>query len=198
MAWQVNGTLLIACNCDFGCPCNFNALPTHRHCEGGWTWHVDSGSYDGTKLDGLSFAVFADWPGAIHEGGGKAIAYVDERADAAQREALATLVRGSAGGPWGIFINTYQLEGPRPIRIDVRVDEERSSYRIGDVAELQMATIRNPVTGAEVHPRAVLPEGLVTKDAALLRSETFRIDDVVSYDHSGKYAALARFSYTGP
>jgi hypothetical protein len=34
--WKLKGTVLIACNCDYGCPCNFNALPTHGHCEGGW------------------------------------------------------------------------------------------------------------------------------------------------------------------
>ena len=26
--WTLTGTVLIACNCDWGCPCNFNALPT--------------------------------------------------------------------------------------------------------------------------------------------------------------------------
>lgn len=33
--WNLRGTVLIACNCDYGCPCNFNALPTKGHCEGG-------------------------------------------------------------------------------------------------------------------------------------------------------------------
>ena len=28
-SWKLGGTLLIACNCDYGCPCNFNALPSH-------------------------------------------------------------------------------------------------------------------------------------------------------------------------
>lgn len=197
MSWQLNGTLLIACNCDYGCPCNFNALPTYRHCEGAWTWHVENGSLDGTKLDGVTFAVFADWPGAIHEGGGQAIAYVDDRASDAQRKAIETLVRGGLGGPWGIFINTYQLQGPKAVRIDLQIDGDRSRYRIGDIGELQLDTIKNPKTGAPVHPHAVLPEGLVTKDAALLRSETFRINDTISYDHSGKYAALAPFAYSG-
>jgi hypothetical protein len=28
---------LDACNCDWGCPCQFNAKPTHGNCEGvGW------------------------------------------------------------------------------------------------------------------------------------------------------------------
>lgn len=197
MTWQMNGALLIACNCDYGCPCNFNALPTYRQCEGGWTWHVDGGRCDGTALDGLNFSVFAKWPGAIHEGGGHAVAYVDDKATPAQRDALAALIRGGNGGPWAIFINTYQLEGPHPAAYDVHVDGERSRCSIRGVSALQMGTIKNPVTGAEVHPRAVMPEGLVTKDAALLRSETFRLEGALSYDHSGQYAALGQFSYSG-
>jgi len=42
-SWTMNGTVLIACNCDYGCPCNFNALPTAGKCEGEWTWHVEQG-----------------------------------------------------------------------------------------------------------------------------------------------------------
>ncbi|MDQ2944322.1 MAG: DUF1326 domain-containing protein [Candidatus Dormibacteraeota bacterium] len=62
---------MIACNCDYGCPCNFNALPTNGHCEGGWIWHVKDGRYGNTDLGGLTFSIDADWPKAIHEGNGR-------------------------------------------------------------------------------------------------------------------------------
>ena len=39
--WQLQGTVGVACNCDYGCPCNFNALPSKGKCEGQWTWHVE-------------------------------------------------------------------------------------------------------------------------------------------------------------
>src|SRR4029077_3803535 len=100
-------------------------------------------------LDGLALAVFADWPGAIHEGGGRAVALLDERADEAQHQALTALVRGEAGGPWAIFITTYELDGPHTAPFEIAIDEDRSSYRIGDVARLELEPITNPVTGAE-------------------------------------------------
>src|SRR5258705_4352400 len=78
VTWQLTGTVLIACNCDYGCPCNFNALPSHGHCEGGWMWHVDRGSFDGVALDGLNFSVMVKWPGAIHESNGHALILIDE------------------------------------------------------------------------------------------------------------------------
>ena len=82
-SWHLSGKVLVACNCDWGCPCNFNARPTTGKCEGGWTWHIDEGSYGDIKLHGLSFSVYVNWPGAIHEGNGEALVLIDSRADAA-------------------------------------------------------------------------------------------------------------------
>jgi hypothetical protein len=193
--WKVKGTVLVACNCDYGCPCNFNAPPTTGDCEGNWTWHIEQGRYGDVDLDGLTLAVFADWPQAIHEGGGKAVAYFDERADDRQREALENLVRGGEGGPWGIFINTYELLDIIPVPIEVKVDGEHSSYKIGDAAELQMEPIKNPVSGAEVRAAVVLPTGLVFNEGWCAASSVFRVDGEVSYDHSGKQAEYAPFEY---
>ena len=114
--WNLKGTLIIACNCDYGCPCNFNALPTKGRCEGGWTWHVEQGAVDDTALDGLTFSVYAKWPGAIHQGNGEAVILLDERASAAQREAIGALVSGQFGGPWGILAWTWPtVHGPKPV-----------------------------------------------------------------------------------
>jgi hypothetical protein len=193
--WTLAGTMIVACNCDYGCPCNVNGRPSLGKCEGGWTWRIDSGHYGDTRLDGLTLSVFADWPGAIHEGGGRAIAFVDERADEAQREALVTLARGEAGGPWGVFATTYELEEPQSMSFDVHVDGERSRYTIGSGTELEVEPIRNPVTGNEIHPRLQLPEGLLVHELELYSSKTFRVSGNVAYDHSGRYAALGAFEY---
>ena len=144
MPWSLKGTVLVACNCDYGCPCNYNARPTTGDCEGGWMWIVDKGEHDGVKLDGLALAVFADWPGAIHEGDGIAVSYIDERSDDEQRAALTKLVRGEEGGPWGIFINTYTLDGPHPVAFNVELAEHRSKLSIPGAVELEMAPISNP------------------------------------------------------
>jgi hypothetical protein len=194
--WKVKGTLLIACNCDYGCPCNYNALPSKGDCEGQWLWHVDEGSFGDVKLDGMTWTVTADWPRAIHEGGGKAICLYDERADEEQREAIEALVRGGHGGPWGVFINTYELVDIRPLSLDLHVDGLSSHAKFGDVMELEFDAIRNPVTGDEVHPGAVLPEGLVCKEMSFGATKTFRVDDGVKFDHSGQYAAYAPFEYS--
>jgi len=194
--WHANGTVLIACNCDWGCPCNFNARPSRGYCEGGWIWMFERAHVDDVQLDGLGVAVFSKWPGAIHEGGGRAACYLDDRADAAQRAALERVVRGELGGPWGIFIKTYDLAAPAAARFTVELAEHDTTARVGDVVELQLHTIRNPVTQAEAHPEIVLPEGLVLKRAALAASKEFRVGAPLGMDHSGQYAAFGRFEYS--
>src|SRR4051794_38533257 len=119
-SWKLTGTVLIACNCDYGCPCNFNARPTHGKCEGSWTWMVREGSVGDIPLDGLAFSVLVNWPGAIHDGNGEALILLDERATPAQREAIALLVKGDVGGPWGILAWTWPtVHGPKAVPFEV-------------------------------------------------------------------------------
>ena len=195
-AWSVNGTVLIACNCDWGCPCNFNARPSRGFCEGGWVWLVERGHVGDVQFDGLGVALFAKWPGAIHEGGGRAVAYVDDRADAAQTDALQRVLRGELGGPWGLFIKTYTLEPAVSTAFNVNLAQHSTQVRLGDVVDLQLQKITNPVTHAEVHPEVVLPEGLIVNRAHLAASSRFRVGEPLGYDHSGQYAAFGRFEYS--
>jgi hypothetical protein len=196
---ELEGTVLISCNCDYGCPCNFNALPTTGTCHGHWTWHVERGKADGVSLDGVTFSLCVDWPGAIHEGEGEALVLVDERADDRQREAVSRLIAGQLGGPWGVLAWTWPtLQGPVPVPYELELDGLNSRLKAGDKLELQMEPIRNPVTGAEVTPGAVLPQGIVFKKGDFGSSTTFRVNDGIAFEHPGKYTAIAPFDYSGP
>ncbi len=199
-AWMTKGTIVIACNCDYGCPCNVNARPTYGHCEGGWTWRIEQGRFGDTNLDGLSIGLYADWPKAIHEGNGIATSLIDDRADEAQRAALRTLVEGRAGGPWAIFRKTItELHGPEFVRYDVDVTGQMPRIDAGDTLTVEFQEIRNPVTQETIHPRVVMPEGLVVKEAALVGTKRFSLGGKhVTYDHSGKYGAFGFFQYFGP
>jgi hypothetical protein len=198
-SWKLKGTVFVACNCDYGCPCNFNALPTAGKCEGGWTWRVEEGKYADVSLDGLTFSVQVDWPGAIHEGGGTAVILVDERADEGQRMAIETLIGGEVGGPWGVLGWTWPtVHGPYAVPFEVDVDGVNWHVKAGDKLEIESEPIRNPVTGAEVTPGAVLPQGIIFKQGDFGSSRTLRIHDGISLEHQGKYTAVGPFEYAGP
>ncbi len=197
--WTLKGKVVVACNCDWGCPCNFNARPTTGKCEGGWTWTIEHGEFGTVTLDGLSFSVYANWPGAIHEGNGEALILIDERATAEQRSAIETLLGGKVGGPWGVLGWTWPtVHGPFMVGYDLSFDGVKSRVKCGDHVEIEGTPIRNPVTGAESYPGVVLPQGIIFKQGDLGTTNRFHVAGEVEYDHSGKYMAIGPFEYAFP
>src|SRR5438046_1170319 len=69
-----NGRLreFTSCNCAYGCPCQFDALPSYGNCDGVAAFHVDHGKHGELTLDGLNCVLMVRWPGAIHQGNGEA------------------------------------------------------------------------------------------------------------------------------
>ncbi len=65
--WEIKATEFVNCNCAYGCPCQFNALPTHGHCEASGAFHIKEGHFGDVKLDGLTMGALFQWPGPIHE-----------------------------------------------------------------------------------------------------------------------------------
>jgi hypothetical protein len=79
--WEIRGPQLSTCNCDWGCPCQFNARPTHGHCRAAVGMRIEQGHFGDVRLEGLHWVVLLAWPGAIHEGGGEVLPIIEERAD---------------------------------------------------------------------------------------------------------------------
>jgi len=100
--WSIQGQYMETCNCDFLCPCitsNLTAAPTEGDCKAAIAMKIDKGQKDGISLDGLSFIVMMNSPGAMIEGDIKVGLIIDEKADEAQTEAIAAIASGAAGGP---------------------------------------------------------------------------------------------------
>ena len=75
--------------------------------------------------------------GAIHEGNGEALILVDERADDRQRTAIATLVEGHVGGPWGVLTWTWpRKHGPMAVPYEVDLKGVGSRIKAGTVVEI--------------------------------------------------------------
>ena len=90
----MQGVEFINCNCAWGCPCQFNSLPTYGDCRALGFGQIEQGRYGDVPLDGLRWGVLLAWPKAIHFGNGTMQAIVDERADARQRAALEAIIQG--------------------------------------------------------------------------------------------------------
>ncbi|HJT61255.1 MAG TPA: DUF1326 domain-containing protein [Burkholderiales bacterium] len=164
--WEIKGRELINCNCAYGCPCQFNALPTKGFCEAMGAIAVDQGRHGDVRLDGLKLGVVFQWPGAIHEGKGKCQPIVDAKADPQQREALLKIMSGQDTEPFAtmfaVFASTLdKVFDPifTAIDFDVDIEARRGKVRAEGVFELSGEPIRNPVTGAEHRARIDLPHG---------------------------------------
>jgi hypothetical protein len=123
-AWQLQGRYFETCNCDFLCPCpesHLKAIPTKGDCIAAMAYEIETGRFGDVALDGLSFVVVLRTPGPMAEGNWTVGIIVDERADTAQREALATIASGEAGGPPGrLALATGDFQGfeYRPIKFE--------------------------------------------------------------------------------
>jgi hypothetical protein len=173
-AWQIKGRELANCNCAYGCPCQFNALPTHGDCRAFVGYQIDQGHYGDVRLDGLRAALIVSWPGAVHQGNGTMQVIVDERADPRQREALRKIIQGEDTKEMATMWWVYSAMAPnkletlyKPIAFEVDVEKRTGRMSIPGVAEMSAEPIRNPVTGEEHRARIDLPHGFEYKIAEM-------------------------------
>jgi len=164
--WEIIAREFGNCNCDYGCPCQFNALPTHGNCQAVVGYDISAGHFGDTQLDGLRAVYIGKWPGAVHEGNGEMQVIIDERADDAQREALRKILYGEETDPgttvWNVFMTTItKVHDPlyAQIEFEVDIDARRAHLRVPNLIEGSGEPIRNPVTGAEHRARIELPNG---------------------------------------
>jgi hypothetical protein len=121
-AWEVRGEYMETCSCDYLCPCapsNLAAPPSKGHCVGALAFQIDRGRHGDVRLDGLGFAILFRTPGKMADGNWAIGVVVDERASAAQRDAIVGIATGQAGGPMaGLGPLVTQMLGveSRPIR----------------------------------------------------------------------------------
>lgn len=195
--WEIKGRELVNCTCEYGCNCQFNALPDKGHCHAVAGIIIDRGHFGDATLDGLRIAAIFKWPGPIHEGNGEAIAFVDERADAAQREGLLKIMSGQDTAPlatmFAVFASTLsKMHEPVFTGIDIEVDVEarRGRVVVKDYIDLTGRPIRNAVTGAETRAQIVLPDGF-EYEVAEIASASSRTGGPVLVEIEDKYAQFA-------
>ena len=195
--WTIKAREFVNCNCAYGCPCQFNALPTHGNCQAVAGMEIESGFHGTTKLDGLKFVGIFRWPGPIHEGKGEAAVVVDERASSQQREALLRILTGQDTEPgatvFQVFSTTLEkLHDPifAPIEFEVDVDARKGRLVVAGVTEGRGEPILNPVTGKEHRARIDIPNGFEYTIAEVGRGWT-KTQRPIKLDLADSYAQFA-------
>src|SRR2546430_16767481 len=132
--WSFEADYIQACNCDYGCPCEFSAPPTKGFCEGMGAWRINRGAYGDVNLAGLALGFAARWPKAIHEGNGTACMFIDEKANSSQRDALLSIASGQAGGlPFEILATTFStILDPQFVPFQFSLNGLQNSFKAGN------------------------------------------------------------------
>ena len=201
--WMIKGPKIAACNCDYGCPCEFNARPTHDVCEGLEAHRIDEGYFGKVRLDGLIIGARYRWPGPVHEGGGVAQGFVDARATPEQRDALVQILSGKEQEPHTPF-NIYGATIDReldlivaPIEFSADFEARSGGFRVPGVMEMSLEPIRNPVTGKEHFAMIRLPNGFEFREADMASGRFNSEGPELGMSHRDCYGFLTHVAY-GP
>jgi hypothetical protein len=196
--WHLSGDYFENCSCSIMCPCLVSAAapltspPTEGFCNVPLLFHIDNGRYGQIALDNLNVAVMLHTPGVMAEGNWSIAAYIDQRADDVQSEALAAIFTGAAGGPMAVFTPLISANlGVRRVPIVFRIEGRTRSAEIPGILHMSVAPLPTLHPNGEMwvnlgHP--VSPDKMVMAVGA--SGNTFN-DHGMRWDNSGKNGLYA-------
>jgi hypothetical protein len=191
--WELSGDYFENCNCNVVCPClvspgaPLTARPTQGVCDVVLAFHIDRGKYADVSLDGLNVVVAAHTPGPMGEGNWTLAAYIDERANNQQTEALGAIFGGTAGGPMAIFAPLVSKNlGAKKVAISYAVKGKSRTVNIPGIATMAVEPLGSLHASGEIwaaagHP--VAPDKLAF--AVGSKGSTFADHDM-RWDNSGR------------
>ncbi|MGE4053677.1 MAG: DUF1326 domain-containing protein [Vicinamibacterales bacterium] len=139
-AWQLNGQYYETCSCDFVCPClpgGMAVKPSKDSCTFAMAFAIERGTYGSVRLDGLGFVVLGFTPEAMGKGNWSVGLIADERASAEQRDAIAAIASGAAGGPMaGVSGLVGKFLGVESARIEFDRKGHTWSVRAGSFVDM--------------------------------------------------------------
>lgn len=201
-AWQISGDYFENCNCNVVCPCLISvappltSTPTQGVCDIAWIFHIENGSYGDLSLNGLNAALIAHAPGPMGDGNWTVAAYLDERADDRQSEALGAIFTGAAGGPMAAFAPLIGMQlGVKKVPIAFRIDGKKRSVEIPGIMQMGVQALPS-MRDEEIWASTGLP---INPDhlafASGVEHSTFT-DYGMRWDNSGKNGHYAPFRWS--
>jgi hypothetical protein len=203
-AWRLSGDYFENCNCSVVCPCllstnaQLTSKPTEGVCDVVLAFHIEKGKYGDVSLDGLNVAMVAHTPGPMANGNWTVAAYIDERANDQQTEALGAIFSGTVGGPMAAFAPLISTNlGAKKVPIEYRVDGKKRSAEIPKI--LSMAVEPLPTMGAAGEMWAATGHP-VNPDKLFLAMGTQGskfADHGMRWDNSGRNGHYAEIHWSG-
>jgi hypothetical protein len=201
--WYLEAVSFGNCNCAYGCPCQFEALPTHGDCRGFEVATVTQGYFGDTRLDGVKYALTYAWPGPVFRGNGEMQAIIDAGADEAQRAALIKILYGEeteeGATHWWVYrAMCAKVHEPliKPIECEIDIAARRARVAIPGVLDSQGRPITSPATGQEHRVRIEIPSG-IEFEVAEIGSASTRCSGAVKLDLTDSYGQFNVTRHSG-
>jgi hypothetical protein len=197
MAWNLKGTYIETCSCEFMCPCNFSFAhgADYDRCRVALVFNVTDGDVEGTGVGGLVVAIIADTPKVMTEGNWRLGISIDDKASDEQVEKLVRVFSGQLGGPMAALAPLIgENRGVQRARIDVREDDLRHSVRIGDAVDFEIEDI--VPFGVETGEPARIT-GVFHPAASEFRAAEAKRANISAFgiEYEGKSALSSQFSW---
>jgi hypothetical protein len=179
----------VSCNCSFGSP------PTAGFCTVIVGYHIESGRYGDVALDGLNAAKMFHSPGHMANGNFRAAFYLDERADAMQREALSAIFSVRPGGAFASEAKAIAQDlGVRFVPITVETGGRRWKLSINGIANADIAALRGQ------NDKEVVLENAPDEESGPIvigrSTRTIYKDYDIHLDVSGRTGVVSVFAYS--
>lgn len=172
--WHIKGKQFGNCNCNYGCPCQFNAPPTDNYCHGIGAFLIEEGFFGDINLAGVRAVSMMKFPGPIHDGNGEMQIILDSNSTLDQQNAIQSIIYGKETEPMATAFSMYismmkKIHDPliKSIELDINIETRICNLKAEDIIITKTEPIKNPITGDPHRARIVLPNGMEFKEAEM-------------------------------
>ncbi|MGH2639748.1 MAG: DUF1326 domain-containing protein [Rhabdochlamydiaceae bacterium] len=198
-SWNLSGSYFETCNCEAACPCVFLSPLTTGDCTVLVAWYIDMGIQGEVELGNLNVALAVHSPGLMAKLKWDAALYLDSKTSDAQRNALAQIFGGQAGGHpalLGSFIG--KVLGVKFADFSYSASGKKRSLKIPNIVGAKIEAL-NGQGGSEVtisnHPLCVAPG----EPAVVAKSKKLSYHGhEMNWEQTEKTGVYSSFSYNGP
>ena len=200
--WHIKGKQFGNCNCNYGCPCQFNAPPTDNYCHGMGAFLIEEGFFGDTDMSGVRSVSMLKWPGPIHEGKGQMQIIIDKDLTTNQQKAIQSIMYGEDTEPMATAFSMYastmeKIHEPlfKHIELNIDLESRRCNLHAEDIISTTTEPISNPITGEEHRATIGLPNGMEFREAEMA-SGSSKATAAFKTDFKDTYAQIALLNLT--
>jgi hypothetical protein len=203
--WSLKGEYFESCSCDVVCPCEISPLgfmqaePDNGYCNVVLVFHLNEGRYGEVDLSDLNVVMVARTTEVMAHGNWTAAAYLDERANGDQQQALGAIFGGAAGGPPSAIAPLIGNNlGAKLVPIEYRNEGKKRSVVIGGILDANIEAVPAAVPDAVVIKMNANPLFPGEEWVQAYGTQSTYTDHDFKWDNTGKCADYATFRWAGP